>query len=564
MDGQADTGEKGTSIVPGVCPIDLPNGDTVLCRAWMPDARPSWTLAVFGEAGAGLGPDSQLAAWPELDGAAVFACPPPGDPSKAANDAGRAWIATIQQIDLVMRRLAELSGNSWEDTVVAASGAAALAVATWVHDFAPPLRGMVLADPALTIPPSTPLPRGVRLLWKYTAERLTADAGAIRVPTLLFCSNTASPTVQRAHQRFFEQLGAAVKRMRALPAAELTQIVPIGSRPGLALEPPHEAPSRQAAGTCGALCEELRQFLVDASHRRGAPVPGFDTGHYGGDGGKHQRLCTPLAPLSRRGLYYGLVGAGLRAMALFSPGLRLGWRTGFDSGEMLDYVYENRARGIPVLGTWIDRLFLNNIGWKAARRRKQHIEKTLRGAVQAVLATGQPVRVLDIAAGPGRYVLETVRAFRGADISALLRDYESANLEAGRKLAQAMGVENAEFQWGDGFDEASLATISPPPNVAVACGFYELFGDSGRVLCSLRGLAAAVRPGGYLVYTNQPWHPRLEFLARVLVNHAGKPLAMRCRCQEEMDDLVRAAGFHKVGMEIDEFGIFSVSLARRG
>jgi hypothetical protein len=38
---------------------------------------------------------------------------------------------------------------------------------------------------------------------------------------------------------------------------------------------------------------------------------------------------------------------------------------------------------------------------------------------------------------------------------------------------------------------------------------------------------------------------------------------MRRRTQEEMDDLVREAGFEKITQEIDTWGIFSVSLARR-
>ncbi len=38
---------------------------------------------------------------------------------------------------------------------------------------------------------------------------------------------------------------------------------------------------------------------------------------------------------------------------------------------------------------------------------------------------------------------------------------------------------------------------------------------------------------------------------------------MRRRTQEEMDDLVREAGFQKIGEEIDPWGIFTVSLARR-
>jgi hypothetical protein len=38
---------------------------------------------------------------------------------------------------------------------------------------------------------------------------------------------------------------------------------------------------------------------------------------------------------------------------------------------------------------------------------------------------------------------------------------------------------------------------------------------------------------------------------------------MRRRTQLEMDGLARRAGFEKVGMEIDRWGIFSVSVARR-
>jgi hypothetical protein len=38
---------------------------------------------------------------------------------------------------------------------------------------------------------------------------------------------------------------------------------------------------------------------------------------------------------------------------------------------------------------------------------------------------------------------------------------------------------------------------------------------------------------------------------------------MRRRTQEEMDDLVRHFGFRKLDMEIDDYGIFTVSLARR-
>jgi hypothetical protein len=79
---------------------------------------------------------------------------------------------------------------------------------------------------------------------------------------------------------------------------------------------------------------------------------------------------------------------------------------------------------------------------------------------------------------------------------------------------------------------------------------------------SLEGLAAAMPQGACLVYTNQPWHPQLEYIARVLTSHrSGQPWVMRRRSQAEMDQLVAAAGFHKIEQRIDPWGIFTVSLA---
>ena len=81
---------------------------------------------------------------------------------------------------------------------------------------------------------------------------------------------------------------------------------------------------------------------------------------------------------------------------------------------------------------------------------------------------------------------------------------------------------------------------------------------------SLEGLSAAIPPGGYLVYTNQPWHPQLEMIARALTSHRqGQAWIMRRRSQAEMDQLVATAGFRKIDQRIDEWGIFIVSLAER-
>ena len=74
----------------------------------------------------------------------------------------------------------------------------------------------------------------------------------------------------------------------------------------------------------------------------------------------------------------------------------------------------------------------------------------------------------------------------------------------------------------------------------------------------------AMPDGACLVYTGQPWHPQLEMIARALTSHRqGQSWVMRRRTQQEMDQLVEAAGFRKLTQRVDEWGIFTVSLAVR-
>ena len=66
--------------------------------------------------------------------------------------------------------------------------------------------------------------------------------------------------------------------------------------------------------------------------------------------------------------------------------------------------------------------------------------------------------------------------------------------------------------------------------------------------CAARspGSPRAIPPGGLLIYTNQPWHPQLELIARALTSHrGGQAWVMRRRTQAEMDQLVDAAGFRE-------------------
>jgi len=262
-------------------------------------------------------------------------------------------------------------------------------------------------------------------------------------------------------------------------------------------------------------------------------------------------------------LVYSSLKLVMNTIGRLSAGISLGWESGFNSGRTLDYVYKNKAQGITPLGKWFDRSYLDGIGWRGIRVRKVLLERLIEKTIKRVHQNTQPVHLVDIATGAGRYMLETLNKLDTLKITALLRDREPKNLEEAKKLAKALNLSNVNLMQGDAFDRNSLSSLSPRPHIGIVSGLYELFPENGPILDSLRGLADAIPEGGFLVYTNQPWHPQVELIARCLCDWDGEPWIMRRRTQAEMDDLVREAGFDKIEMEIDRWGIFSVSVARR-
>ena len=147
--------------------------------------------------------------------------------------------------------------------------------------------------------------------------------------------------------------------------------------------------------------------------------------------------------------------------------------------------------------------------------------------------------------------------------TAELRDFEPRIWTRARRSRESLGLDGVRFVQGDAFDRAALGLNPPRPTWPSCPDSTSCSPDNDACCASLQGLADAMPAGGALIYTNQPWHPQLELIARGLCDWDGKPWVMRRRTQAEMDDLVQAAGFEKEQTEIDRWGIFSVSLARR-
>ena len=375
------------------------------------------------------------------------------------------------------------------------------------------------------------------------ATRVVADAGAITVPTLVLGAGSDWVVDGGAQQRFVAALGARVKHHIRYPGMHHAVL--------------HE---RDRHLPWAAIRDFIHARFAEDSDRRSPLVAEGNAWTRS----EHARLCRPLPWWSPRRWGYAGARLALATLGRTSASISTAWRTGFDSGESLDHVYRNRAEGASFLGRMIDRTYLDSPGWAGIRQRRQHLIASIAGCLRTAGSDGRSVHLLDIAAGPGRYDLDALEHAASVSATALLRDRSPGGVEAGRQLARERGLDGrVRHEVGDAFDEESLAALQPRPDVAVVSGLYELFPDNALIRRSLAGLARAMPAGGWLVYTNQPWHPQLEFIARTLSNRDGQPWIMRCRTQEEIDALVDAAGFAKTAMAIDRWGIFTVAVARR-
>jgi SAM-dependent methyltransferase len=395
-------------------------------------------------------------------------------------------------------------------------------------------------DPLITRPIAVRV-----LLGLYSAsDRVVTDAQAIRVPTQVLISGSDWVVSAKPQHEFFERLGSAVKEEHVFD--------------GFYHDTLGEKDRHLAIG-------KAREFILKsfAAAPRATSLLDADTNGYTKT--EFNTLSSPLPLASLKRMNFAMTRMAMKTGGRLSDGIRLGLETGFDSGGTLDYVYRDSASGITPIGKLIDWFYINSIGWRGIRLRKANLEQLLLRAIDLLRAECRPVRILDIAAGHGRYVLEALERSSAKADEVLFRDYSDENVRLGSALIREKKMDGiARFEKGDAFDRKSLAAVQPKATLGVVSGLYELFPDNASVRESLAGLSDAVEPGGYLVYTGQPFHPQLEMIARTLSSHRDRrPWIMRRRTQAEMDQLVEAAGFRKMDQLIDEWGIFTVSLAQR-
>lgn len=577
-------GEGSEARVPEDCSFLTHDGVKILFRHWKGTGDRAVVLIHRGHEHSGR--MSHLVDELDLEEMSFFAWDARAHGRSEGEQGSTTTMATfVQDLDEFVRHITTEFGIAEENIAVVAQSLGAVMAAAWAHDYAPSIRCLVLAAPAFRVKLYVPFARLGLGIWHKLAgdfyvksyvkgralthdperiasyhtdplvklqisvrvlldvykmsQRLLADAAAIRLPTQVLLSGSDWVIDNKPPRRFFDRLDTNDKEMHSFEGffhdtlGEKDRHLPIAKVRAFLTRPFAARPSLQHADRAGFTKTE------------------------------YDSLLQPLPLWSPKRFSFALTKLFLRTLGRLSNGIRLGGETGFDSGSSLDYVYRNKASGITAIGTLIDWFYLNSPGWKGIRVRKQLLQELIGLALGRLREKRVPVRIADVAAGHGRYVLEAIEQSGVAADDVLLRDLDMSNVELGRKQIAEKGL-HIRFEQGDAFDRVSLMTLQPQPTLAIVSGLFELFPENGPVRETLVGLAGAMESGGYLIYTGQPWHPQIEFIARALSSHrGGAPWVMRRRTQEELDELVRLAGFRKLEQRIDPEGLFTVTLAER-
>jgi alpha-beta hydrolase superfamily lysophospholipase len=526
-----------------------------------------------------------IAAKPEFSGYKIFSYDNRGHGKTKAAPAYE-FMDFVRDLDAFVSFVCKKEGKREEDIFIIANSVAGVTASTWIHDYAPKVKGVALIAPAFKIKlyfpfaktflkwaiqfkpemniksyvkskflthdveeqrrydadelitPNIPARQLTTLL--DTAERVVGDAHLIATPMLVLSATKDYVVASKVQGDFYAALASPLKRFVQLD----------GFYHGVLYESEHQ----KAIDEIATFMEEC--FDQDSKHIGETQIVTEMVKHTQEE---QDKIAYGSLSLWKESNYF-IQRFMMHSLGFMSDGMKIGLKYGFDSGVTLDHVYKNEPSGVGPIGKMIDKNYLESIGWKGIRQRKAHMIASIEQKITQLISEGKAVCILDIAGGPARYLIEIAQKY--PDVKIQVRDYQEQNVAEGRVLAKERGLENITYTQCDAFDPQSYDPEGYRPNIVIISGVFELFASNDLIANAINGVCAIIEEGGYLLYTGQPWHPQLEQIANVLGNHRDTKWIMRRRSQYELDHLFAQSGFEKEHMLIDDWGIFTVSSAQ--
>ncbi|QYR65423.1 alpha/beta fold hydrolase [Fusobacterium animalis] len=486
----------------------------------------------------------------------------------------------VRDLDSFVKHIKSKYQIKEEDIFIIANSIGGVILSAYVHDFAPNIAGMALLAPAFEIKLYIPFAKQLVTLLtkikkdarvmsyvkakvlthdieeqnKYNSDklinkeinakllidladmgkRLVEDSMAIELPTIIFSAEKDYVVKNSAQKKFFLNLSSKKREF-----IELENFYH-----GIIFEKERQK-----------VYKMLDDFIQDVFKNQNTSL---DTSPREFSRKEYERIALKEYPLNEK-IFYSIQKFSMRTFGFLSKGMSLGLKYGFDSGISLDYIYKDQADGKLLLGKFIDRFYLNQIGWAGIRERKKNLLTLIEEKINSL--GEKNVKILDVAGGTGNYLFDIKEKY--PKIKILINEFKKSNIEVGEEVIKKNNWKNISFIDYDCFDKETYKKINYTPNIVIISGVFELFENNKMLENTISGIAEILDKNGAVIYTGQPWHPQLKQIALVLNSHKGngKSWLMRRRSEKELDSLFEKYNLKKEKMLIDNNGIFTVSLA---
>ena len=272
-----------------------------------------------------------------------------------------------------------------------------------------------------------------------------------------------------------------------------------------------------------------------------------------------EQLKNPLPLYSRRNLYYNLLSLFLRSFGRLSDGIDIGFKHGFDSGMIMNYIYNNKPRGRYFVGKVLDRLFLSQVTCRAFRS----VKKIQIDMIQSFLQEREEKStfIVDLASGKADYIYETLK-LSNQEIEALLCDIAESALNESMEIASKLQLDSkVMFKHGDALDTENLRQIKPKPDLLIEVGLYGIIHSDELIKRHLKDVREILNPGAIL-FNVQTQNPQIELIARSLINQRGERCVWHLRPVEEVIMWAEEAGFKNPEITMDPYNIYAVVMMR--
>ena len=295
----------------------------------------------------------------------------------------------VRDLDSFVKHIKSEYQIKEEDIFIIANSIGGVILSAYVHDFVPNIAGIALLAPAFEIKLYIPFAKQLVTLLtkikkdakvmsyvkakvlthdgeeqnKYNSDklinkeinakllidladmgkRLVEDSMAIELPTIIFSAEKDYVVKNSAQKKFFLNLSSKKRKF-----IELENFYH-----GIIFEKERQK-----------VYKMLDDFIQDVFKNQNTTL---DVSPRDFSRKEYERIALKEYPLTEK-IFYSIQKFSMRTFGFLSKGRSLGLKYGFDSGISLDYIYKNQANGKLLIGKFIDRFYLNQIGWSGVRK----------------------------------------------------------------------------------------------------------------------------------------------------------------------------------------------------